>query len=159
MSLRPRGVTALAVLLIIFAAAGIIGMIAIMQWEQSMFNQSLTSLLPQIIFGAAGTPEELAFGFMATALMWQTNYQALMSTLNIIFTGVLALSTLLIITSIGLLYMKKWGYYLALTVGIILIIASIVAVIPTIGFSLIILIAGILIIRYLRSEEVKYEFQ
>ncbi|MEX2750420.1 MAG: hypothetical protein Q6366_000900, partial [Candidatus Freyarchaeota archaeon] len=96
---RPGGVTALAVLFIIFAAAGIIGMVAIMQWEQSMFNQSLTGLLLEIVFGAAGTPEQLAFGFTATALIWQTNYQALMGTLNIMLIGVLILSTLLVLSS------------------------------------------------------------
>lgn len=156
---RPGGVTALAVLFIVFAAAGIIGMVAIMQWEQSMFNQSLTGLLLEIVFGAAGTPEQLAFGFTATALIWQTNYQALMGTLNIMLIGVLILSTLLVLSSVGLLYMKKWGYYLALTVGIIFIIASIIAVIPTFGFSLITLIAAVLIVRYLRREEIKSEFQ
>ena len=154
---RPTGIAALATLLIIFAAAGITGMIAIIQWEQSMFNQSLLSLLLQTSF-AVGTPEQLAFGFTATSLFWNINYQGMMGTLNIAFIGILVLSTLFVTTSIGLLLMKKWGYYLGLTVGIITIIAGIIAVIPTIGFSLIILIFGILIIRYLRGE-VKYEFQ
>jgi hypothetical protein len=185
---RPRGVTALAILFIIFADTGIISMIATIQLAQSNFNLNLVSMLLQIrILCFELTPEELAFEFLENALRVQIVHQAQMSTLNIVFMGVLILSILFVLTSIGLLYMMKWGYYLALAVGIILIILSIVLtniyniymkwehylaslvgiviipsdyeVIPIIGFSLIILIAGILIIRYLRSEEIRYEFQ
>lgn len=149
---RPRGITALAIILIMLAVLGfitgiVIGIEILKSYHNSMYINILFALLafhtPSMLLG----PSFLYY--LSFAYINQSNINGLWFR----FSAVLIYSGIYLISSVGLLYMKKWGYYLTLIIGILNITGGLF----TLLLGIIPLIFGIAIVLYLLSD-IKYEF-
>ncbi|HUY01319.1 MAG TPA: hypothetical protein VMV49_17290 [Candidatus Deferrimicrobium sp.] len=133
MSLRPGGVTGIAAIFLIFGALIlVIGVICAVA-TAFVLDLWLNNIDPMI----AGLPligsfytENIAHFFDSTTA-WL-----------LIGIGSIAIGALDIVTFLGLLKLKKWGYWLAIIISI----------------PLIVVIVGIIFIWYLRKDEVKAAF-
>ncbi len=173
---RPRGVTVLGILFIIFAVLGSIAGIAIILYSTAWQSTAYSDFFYwYILFTEFSLPSPLnAFVFMRLFELPNTLYlSGLMS-----YSGVevLGFSVICLIASIGLLSMKKWGRNLALIAGIIGVILGVLVLIfglsaspgwatpltqiilYTILLAVPLLIFGIATLWYLTTD-VKKEFQ
>jgi hypothetical protein len=178
MAFRPGGVTALAVIFIIFAALGVVGAIFIetvfIPQLQTSNNFNIVSSLTAIYYFTANLPWDQA-QLIVTSIVFQyfflSNGMTITGYIQLLQIGALigiAIVPLLIIASIGLLRMKQWGRYLGMIVGILSIIGSIASIIiaVTLGGIAVILVdfgiytvpIGIIIVVYLYSV-VKEDFE
>ncbi|NVM30786.1 MAG: hypothetical protein HWN65_18240 [Candidatus Helarchaeota archaeon] len=124
MSLRPGGVTGIAIIFLIVAIAVIIeGLIMIID--------------PLIIKGLYDTYIGIPFGDLP--LIPHTLELSWLLILGAVF---IPFGIIQMLTTVGLLKLKKWGYWLAILISIPYIVA----------------IIGIIFIWYLRKEEVKAAF-
>nr|MDO8080501.1 hypothetical protein [Candidatus Freyarchaeota archaeon] len=150
---RPSGVTALAIIFIILAVAGIIAGIAleaifVPMYQNMIISNEINDFVSFfILYNTYPFPIEMSFLLLASMF---TSMISLMTTMlpliNILHWAVVAAlisSVAYFIASFGLLSMKKWGYYLALILGIL----SLPSVI------------GIVIVVYLLVSDIKYEFE
>ena len=127
MSLRPGGVTWIAVLFLVGAAAFIgLGIVCAFMsaFAAAFWNDNIGPLLAWIPMIGASLE-------VLDASIFQI--------LGYVFIAVGAVD---IVTSIGLLKLKKWGYWLCILVSIVLIVV----------------IIGIVFIWYMRKDEVKAAF-
>jgi hypothetical protein len=152
---RPGGITVIAVFYIIFAVLGVFAIIVIegvlVPMYQSTVSQNyVLDLLMFAVYPFPPIPIEFLLSFILVS------YFSAMSSLSFLVyfhVGVLVIltaSVLYFISSVGLLIMKKWGYYLALILAILNIVCGI--------FTLVNLIIGIVLTVYLAGD-VKYEFE
>ncbi len=133
MSLRPGGVTGIAVLFLL--GGGILVVLGILcafvtAWTMDFYFANIDGIL-------SGLP------FIGD--LYVNNLQSLfMDPNNWLIAGIIyiAIGVIAVLTFIGLLKLKKWGYYMALIISI----------------PLIIVILGIIFIWYLRNDEVKAAF-
>jgi len=127
MSLRPGGVTGIAIIFLIGAAAFLaLGVVFLMNplFVQTFIHDTIWPLVSwvPIIGGILETVE--------------------LSTITILGAVLIVVGVLDILIFIGLLKLKKWGYWLAIIISI----------------PLIVVILGIIFIWYLRKDEVKAAF-
>ncbi len=148
---RPRGVIALAIIFIILAACGIITAV----WIEILFVVDYNSLYRDLFFMlnliySPSIPPPLAIAFILLGNLANSTFDILFraSSLQWLVVSLLLFFGIFIIDGIGLLKMKKWGYYLALVLGILFIIT----------FTILIIL-GIAILVYLLVSDVKYEFK
>ncbi|MHA1650182.1 MAG: hypothetical protein ACTSYB_08310 [Candidatus Helarchaeota archaeon] len=133
MSLRPGGVTGIAVLFLL--GGGILLVLGILcafvtAWTMAFYFANIDGIL-------AGLP--------LIGDLYVNNLQSFLMDPNIwLIAGIIfiAIGVIDVLTFIGLLKLKKWGYYIALIISI----------------PLIIVILGIIFIWYLRKDEVKAAF-
>ncbi len=133
MSLRPGGVTGIAVLFLITAAAGIAGGILCLvasEFVANWWTSTVTPILSDFPLIGSYYASHLADNFADP--FWWTIGGAIL----------LAIGAVDLLTSFGLLKLKKWGYWLCIIISI----------------PLIVVIIGIIFIWYLRKEEVKAAF-
>lgn len=151
---RPRGVIALAITFIVLAILEIIGGIlyetSVIATEYQLADFTLYSAF--MIYLQSPTPP----GWWLGPLLSVFDYLSLINILHIVVAIILIFSVLLFVSGIGLLYMKKWGYNIALIIGILSIIGGIFGLLVLIG--IIPLIFGIIVVVYLMGD-VKYEFE
>jgi hypothetical protein len=127
MSLRPGGVTGIAILFLIAAAAFLsLGLIIVINpvYVQAFWHDNIGPLLGWI------------------PLVGDILIDVQLSTLAIVGPVLIVVGALDILTFIGLLKLKKWGYWLCILISI----------------PLIVVILGIIFIWYLRKDEVKAAF-
>ncbi len=147
---RPSGVTAIAIYFMIIAGLGIIvGILG----ETYYITNYINSTYSDLIFGMSlpyvpSFSSESGIYFIYFAVINAINDLSSVIYLHLVVVVILFGSGLHLIGSAGLLRMKKWGYYLAIIIGILNI------------FTLFIIgiIIGILILVYL-LRDVKYEFE
>jgi hypothetical protein len=134
MSLRPGGVTGIAVLFLIAAAAflivSVICLIEMGALAVSIWQNNIEGLIEGIPFIGPFYIDHLADN-LANPTTWVIA--------GVIFIGIGAAD---ILTFLGLLKLKKWGYWLCIIISI----------------PLIVVIVGIIFIWYLRKDEVKAAF-
>jgi hypothetical protein len=157
MTYRPRGVIALALIFLIIAAAGIIIGIHLLVVEVPGFQNQIQN---DLFFALIGTISPTLLGPSSTAiiLLFLLDVPASLSSMSSYFySAVLALifSGMYFFSGVGLLYMKKWAYYLALFIGVCDIIGGIFLLIFIVGILFI--AVGIVILVYLLLD-VKDEF-
>jgi hypothetical protein len=162
MTYRPAGVVVLAIFFLIFAVLGII-LILFLEADlvaTTVQTSSFNALLSIIVNLQYGVP-------LGDALLFATIYvSSAESGLVYYHTGAVIATIFVAVylsTAIGLLMMKKWGYYLALTIGIITLISGIlglglgiyiiIALLP----DVLVIVFGIYIVAYLMGD-VQYEF-
>lgn len=157
---RPGGVQALAIFFIIISVLGFIFGIQVAATFNSELNITIlyyTLLIPILQTYGPLNPlyNYILFGSVLLEIS-DLNIRPPMAIILLIASG------LYLITSIGLLYMKRWGRKLGLIIGILNIVGGIFSLIfiPTWFFILgiIILIFGIITIWYLTTD-VKYDFE
>lgn len=151
---RPGSVTALV---IIFIILGIVGIISVIVTEAIINSTYQTMVFTEVIgslaafYASSNIPylypvdmKLFSFAFMlASTISFATNMQTLSIVMYLVIAFGITISVLCFIASCGLFFMKKWGYYLALIIGIL----SLPSVI------------GILLVIYLLVSDVKYEFE
>ncbi|MHA1130305.1 MAG: hypothetical protein ACTSQI_02955 [Candidatus Helarchaeota archaeon] len=133
MSLRPGGVSAIAILFLITAVAGLaIGIICLVAstWVATWWTANVTPLLSNFPLIGNFYMDHLADDF-ANPFWWTVGGAIL-----VVFGALDG------ITGYGLLKLKKYGYWLCIIISI----------------PLIIIIIGIVFIWYLRKDEVKAAF-
>jgi uncharacterized membrane protein (DUF2068 family) len=155
MSYRPGGVVAIAVFFIIFAVVGFAAVIFLeFVMVASMAQAASISTIGNLILGIyIGLPPSSAVLFALTQSAWSApSYGLYHIAAAILIIG----SVIYLLSAVGLLMMKKWGYYLALIIGIFTIIGGIIGLLAIIG--IIPLIFGIIVVVYLAGD-VKHEFE
>ena len=159
MAHRPGGVLALALIFIIVAAIGIIAGIHFLVYEVPGFqsrvqNDFLFALLVNI---SPTPPSPLLTGVTAWIVFVDVPASlSNMSTYTYSALVALVIFGIYFLSGVGLLYMKKWAYYLALFIGVSDIIAGIVLLIFIVGIFP--LVFGIILLVYL-LRDVRYEFE
>ncbi|MFB0563536.1 MAG: hypothetical protein ACETWM_20235 [Candidatus Lokiarchaeia archaeon] len=149
-SYRPGGVTAIAILFMIIAGLGIIaGILGEIYYVTDYTN----SIYSDLSFGISllyipSFSSESGIYFVYLVVINAINDLSSVIYLHLVVLGILIVSGLHLFASVGLLRMKKWGYYLALIIGILYIFS----------LGIIGIIMGILILVYL-LRDVKYEFE
>jgi hypothetical protein len=158
MSSRPRGVVALALILLFFGVLGIVlgtifGSLSIFSVSQ-LLGVWPTSFSVAMFFVYSGFPIDAAFLYAFVISYYVVESNAVIN--QTWYIGIDILSIVFAITGIGLFRMKRWGRYLALALGIIMIIGGIISLLGIVG--IIPLVIGIVIVVYL-TRDVKYEFE
>ena len=155
---RPGGITALAIIFLILAILGILGAIAIEVFivANYYYTMNLNLVLTLDLLRNPSIPHHFAMYYLYTSLMSMMSDLSYVNMLHVGTIAILASSVLYIAAGFGLLYMKKWGYYLALIIGILNIVGGVVSLLSLVG--IINLVFGIIIVVYLLGD-VKYEFE
>jgi hypothetical protein len=133
MSLRPGGVTGIAALFLIFGAVILVLGIICAAFSGTVLDFWTNTAGPMI----AGLP--LIGSFYTDHIAHYLDTTTAFLLIGVIFIGVGAID---ILTFLGLVKLKKWGYWLAIIISI----------------PLILVIVGIIFIWYLRKDEVKAAF-
>ncbi|WXG42262.1 MAG: hypothetical protein WED07_16100 [Candidatus Freyarchaeum deiterrae] len=147
-SQRPMGITALAIIFLILATLGIIAGILVAAVVVPTFQNTLQNDFLSIFFSFGITPMYIyAQSAFLLDILGATQLLSSIGAYQFIAVGALIGSVLHILDGVGLLYMKKWAYYLALILGISGIIAGVIGIISIQGIMA--LIAGVIIVMYL----------
>ncbi|MEM2959757.1 MAG: hypothetical protein QXS27_05005 [Candidatus Jordarchaeaceae archaeon] len=149
-SYRPTGITALAIIFIIFGFTDIVIGVTVEIMAFSWFNNRILESFWTYIFSLTSPPE---FWPIHPFIIFLTGYFDTLSIMNLAHLAAIILfisSVPQFVASMGLLLMKRWGYYLALIIGILNIVVGVV--------TLINLVIGIILVCYLMGD-VKYEFE
>lgn len=158
---RPRGVTAITILLIIFAALElIVGILAKPFYEGSITGPLyFASLLNQIQLPANSFLQQYITLTIYGNLFAAINALSMSNYFDLLIVAIMTFAGLHLFACVGLFYMRKWGYTLALIIGVINIVIVLSAVIlPILVILIFNLFLGIAIIAYLLGKA-KYEFQ
>ncbi|WXG42267.1 MAG: hypothetical protein WED07_16125 [Candidatus Freyarchaeum deiterrae] len=158
MTNRPRSVVALALIFLIIALAGIIIGIYLLFFAVPGFQNQIQN---DLLFAITTTISPTLLGpFTAQiTLLFLLDVPSSLSTMSTYFySALLALiaSVMYFFSGVGLLYMKKWAYYLGLLIGVSDIIGGIVLLVIIVGILFI--PVGIIILVYL-WRDVKDEFE
>ena len=127
MSMRPGGVTVIGIIFLAIGVAALIEGIVFVIMPADISDWYNANIGPML----AGLP--IAGSYLADLSA---------STFRLFGFAAIALGAIYLLTSIGVLKLTKWGYWIAILASIVLIVV----------------IVGILFIWYLRKEEVKAAF-
>lgn len=147
---RPSGVTVIAIVFVIIAAIGIISGGLLVFYIPMSQNMTIYSAIYNYFYLQSNIslfPPEYAIILLNAAYMnliiSMMNAQSLANMVYWVVAAVVISSAACEITAFGLLSMKKWGYYLAIILGILSI--------PS--------IIGLVIVIYLLVSDVKDDFE
>ncbi|MEM2145094.1 MAG: hypothetical protein QW279_07020 [Candidatus Jordarchaeaceae archaeon] len=151
---RPTGVTALAIIFLILGVASIISVIAVEVMLTSAYQNMVISNIFNNLLTFYTVNEYpswfdvdislfLLTSVLTNAISFATSMQSLTNIMYFAIALGLVSSVLCFTASYGLFSMKKWGYYLALVIGILSL--------PS--------IIGIILVIYLLVSDIKYEFE
>ena len=149
---RPRGVTLLVAVFVVAAGLGAVGALRIGAGIASTYD-ALLLLGLLLALGASLTPPTLLLASLFYYLCFAYYLLSVANGLWLRFSVVLASSAVNLVAGLGLLGMRRWGYLLALAVGILNVVGGLL----TLPVGLISLAFGAAVVVYL-SGDVKHEF-
>ena len=156
----PAGIILLAIIFIIISVVGFILALGTATLSGRIFYDTVMDFL--LISSVLNNPyisPGLAIILLYPSMGTTTLGTVGIGLLPLLFVGSLIFAVLYFIASVGLLYMKNWGYYLALIIGIINIIGGVLILVVAIDLTgLIILVFGIVIVVYL-MRKAKFYFE